>query len=71
MLGHVYDHTPGTALTQNAASCGPYGLIRRTCKTRLDSAALQKSRLWDQSRGFRWEFFWATVVWMAGRYRRA
>jgi hypothetical protein len=22
MLGYVYGHTPGTALTQNAASCG-------------------------------------------------
>jgi hypothetical protein len=71
MLGYVYCHTPGAALTQNAASCGPYGLILRTCRTWLDSAALQKSRLWNQSGGARWESLWAAVIWMAGRHRRA
>ena len=72
MLGYVYGRTPGAALTQNAASCGPtQAPLTTTCRTWLDSAALQKSRLRDQSGGARWESIRATVVRMAGRHCRA
>jgi hypothetical protein len=50
----------------NAAS-----LTRALCRTWLDSPALQKSGLWDQSGGARWKSIRTTVVWMAGRHRRA
>lgn len=63
MLGCVYGDTPGAALTQNTACCDLiFGPLTTTCRTWLGSAALQKSRIWDQSGGARWEYIRATVI---------